>query len=142
MRFIDLKAFAKGGVDRLGQRVEVVEKEVAEVRGFHNFEPGITKMAKAKSILIGYAYWSRNDLILLDELSDNQIKFQGQGELYVFDFGVNCITQDDYDRYFPLGSIKSIIHTPVVCWFENGSPTLLESGPKAAITLRDKLLNQ
>src|SRR4051812_10712774 len=124
MAFIELLRYSVGGVDSNGRSIADVERDVIEAAGFEFFQPGDSLpclLRCEEAVLIGYAYWSRQELQLLDELSMHRDKSPRRVRTYVFDFGLNVINEEDYRRYFPSGSIQNITQTPVVAWIRDGA---------------------
>src|SRR5688572_25920072 len=140
MKFIDLLKFSVGGVDKMGRRVEEVEQSVIESAGFVYYDPDIVSIVDHRAVLIGFAYWSRYDLLVLDDLSESRSNFEDECRVYVFDFSVTILNQDDYRRYYPIGNIQGITHTPVIVWFENGEAVNVEQAGNARASLRKRLL--
>lgn len=105
-------------------------KEFQNVIKQSHFEqrlPGAPIPNTGKYIIIGVATYAPDDLKLLDEVDATHAQWRGEFKIAVFDI-LQCKDKDDVQNYVPSRSFMPVIQTPVVAYWEQGSPLAMQVG--------------
>lgn len=94
---------------------------------FESRLPGDPIPSIGKYIVIGVATYAPDDLKLLDDVDATYPQWQAQFKIAVFDM-LECKSLCDVQNYVPSPSFMAVVQTPVVAFWDKGSPLALNVG--------------
>lgn len=80
-----------------------------------------------KYVIIGVATYAPDDLKLLDDVNATHAQWQGEFTIAVFDM-LECKDLCDVQNYVPSPSFGPVVQTPLVAFWDKGSPLALQVG--------------